>query len=56
VGQRGGETAVGELCHRSARGSADGDRVCFDVGGVLGEDPAGCGVVADAGEYPGRWR
>ena len=58
VGQRGGGTAVGELCHRSARGSADGDRVCVDVdvGGVLGEDPAGCGVVADAGEYPGRWR
>jgi hypothetical protein len=25
--------------------------VCFDVGGVLGKDPAGCGVVADAGEY-----
>lgn len=50
MGERGGETAVGELHDWPTRRVPDGDRAGVCVRGVPGEGAARGGVVTDTGE------
>lgn len=50
MGERGGETAVGELHDGPTRRVPDGDRAGVYVRGVPGEGAARGGVVTDTGE------